>query len=152
FHPAKVSELVEQALSSVADRIKDRKILIEKDVSSDIPLVYVDQKKLQFAVQMVLENAIIYSPEKGTIRILAETIGGYVFLSIRDHGIGISKEDLEHVFSKFFRSKNAMHSHTEGLGIGLYLSRDIMQRHGGSLTAESEGQGMGSTFRFGCER
>jgi signal transduction histidine kinase len=55
---------------------------------------------------------------------------------------------MEHLFSRFFRASNASETHTEGLGIGLFVSRDIMKRHGGDLWAESAGIGKGSTFHM----
>jgi signal transduction histidine kinase len=97
---------------------------------------------------MVIDNAVTYSPEKGVIRITAEQKSGFAFISIKDSGIGIAEEDRRRIFSRFFRGSNAVATHTEGLGIGLYLSRDILERHGGELSAESEGAGKGSTFVF----
>ncbi len=99
-------------------------------------------------MQMVLENAITYSPTGGSISISAEAKRDTLIISVKDSGIGISKEDMARLFSKFFRSSNASRAHTEGLGIGLYLSHDILKRHGGALWAESEGAGKGSTFFF----
>ena len=61
-------------------------------------------------------------------------------------GIGISKKDLPHIFSKFYRGKNARNTDTEGFGVGLYLASSIIKRLGGKIKVFSEGEGMGSTF------
>ncbi|KND48308.1 MAG: Phosphate regulon sensor protein PhoR (SphS) [Parcubacteria bacterium C7867-002] len=143
-----VRDVVGDAVTSAASRIAEKGLVIENTIPQDFPLVHIDRKKIFFAFQMVIDNAITYSPEKGVIKITAQQKNGFAFISIKDSGIGITEIDRRRLFSKFFRGSNAMATHTEGLGIGLYLSRDILQRHGGDLQAESEGAGKGSTFIF----
>jgi len=146
FTAESVSECVKSALDAASGRLLEKKVTTEVHIADDLPKIYVDRKKFQFVVQMIVENAIVYSPSGSKVIIGAEHKGGQIVISIQDFGIGISKEDRSRLFSKFFRSTDAMHAHTEGLGVGLYLSRDIMKRTGGDLTVESEGVGKGSTF------
>jgi signal transduction histidine kinase len=95
---------------------------------------------------MVIDNAITYSPQGSTVTVTAEQTQRSVTISVRDAGMGISEEDMKRLFKKFFRSEEAMRAHTEGLGIGLYLSRTILRKEGGDLWAVSKGRGKGSTF------
>jgi signal transduction histidine kinase len=148
YDPHSLRQLVEEAVKSGDNRIQERNIHVEIDIPPDLPPVLVDRKKILFAVQMVIENAATYSKEGQKVEIEAEQKGDHAILTIRDHGIGIEKDDLGRLFSKFFRGENAVRIHTEGLGIGLYLARDIVRRHGGDLSAVSTGHGQGSTFTF----
>jgi signal transduction histidine kinase len=148
FEPHTLNKLVAESVSAVEARARERKVSIENRLSEALPEVLIDRQKIQFAIQTVIENSLTYSYSEGRIEIGAEVKKGMVVLTIRDYGIGISDEDMPRLFSKFYRGNNALRAHTEGMGIGLYLSRDILQRHGGDLTATSEGPGKGSTFLF----
>jgi hypothetical protein len=111
-------------------------------------LGFVDRKRVQFVMQMIIENAVIYSRQGSRVDVEVEQRKSFIYVSVRDTGIGIAPGDMEHLFSRFFRASNASETHTEGLGIGLFVSRDIMKRHGGDLWAESAGIGKGSTFHM----
>jgi len=105
-----------------------------------------DKDRLQQVVINFLSNAIKYSPEAGTVFIHTEEQNGGIKVSVKDHGIGISAQNLEKVFEKYYRIED--HAiQFQGLGIGLYISYEIIQRHHGKIWAESE-LGKGSTFNF----
>jgi PAS domain S-box-containing protein len=108
--------------------------------------VAVDSDRLEQVVVNLLENAAKYSPNGGEIRVdFASDVDG-VRLSVHDHGIGLPAEELETIFEPFGRAANAAASDLPGLGLGLYISRNIIKRHGGRIWAESPGEGMGSNF------
>lgn len=138
--------IIEDTLAVVANRIRDKHISIQINLPETLPKIFVDRKRMQFAIQTIIENAIIYSKPNGQIILDTESKKNFIILSIRDFGIGISKENLPRIFSKFFRGANAKHAHTEGLGISLYISQDIMRRHSGDLWVESAGLENGTTF------
>jgi signal transduction histidine kinase len=146
YEPYKLQDVVTETIANVEARAHERKVTIVNQVPADLPLVFVDHQKIQFALQTLLENSLTYSYADGKIDIRAEVKKDMVILTVRDYGIGITEQDMPRLFSKFYRGNNALRAHTEGMGIGLYLSRDILQRHGGDLWAESEGMGKGSTF------
>jgi signal transduction histidine kinase len=75
-----------------------------------------------------------------------------VKISVQDSGIGISKQDLPHIFSKFYRGKNARVTDTEGFGVGLYLASSIVKKLGGKITVDSQGQDSGSVFTITLPR
>ena len=105
-----------------------------------------DKDRLQQVVINFLSNAIKYSPEAGTILIHTEEQNGRIKVSVKDHGIGISAQNLEKVFEKYYRIEDHP-IQFQGLGIGLFISYEIIQRHHGKIWAESE-LGKGSTFNF----
>lgn len=148
YTPESLHDVVNEAALSAASRIKEKNIIIENNIPESFPKIQIDRKKILFAFQMIIDNAVTYSPQSGKIIINSEKKGDFAIVSVKDFGIGIAEEDRRRLFSKFFRGSNAIHAHTEGLGIGLYLSLDILRRHGGDLHAESEGTGKGSTFVF----
>ena len=118
------------------------------------PSIYAlfDQSRIRFIVQTFIENAIRYTPEGGTILISLTSKGNNVIFSVKDTGVGIAKDELSLIFSKFYRSKEARQADTEGMGIGLYVSKEIISRHNGKIWAESEGAGKGSVFSFSLEK
>ncbi len=141
-----VGELVNETIKTVNSRVRDHQISIENNVSTDLPSVFIDREKLGIALQTVLENALVYSASGNKVIISALSSKDSVTISVKDFGIGIPPQEMPRIFSKFFRASNALRADTEGLGIGMYLSRDILKRNGGDLWAESEGEGKGSTF------
>lgn len=122
-----------------------KKTLQTKNIKLDTHIVPVqimgDVRTLEQLVTIVLDNAVKYSHQSGTIRISLKTIGDAAMLEIKDWGIGILKEDLGHVFEHFYRSKNARTFHeTSGYGLGLPLAQEIVSVHGGHIKLDSQVQ------------
>jgi PAS domain S-box-containing protein len=110
------------------------------------PLVILgDRGRLAQVLTNLLENAVKYSPQGGAVRITVERRGSEAVIAVADSGIGIPADQQEHLFERFFRARNAPISGFGGLGLGLYICRDIVQRHGGRIWVESEVE-HGSTF------
>lgn len=146
YAPENMIDMLNETLAAVANQIIAKKIRMTLHVAEHLPHVYIDRRRVQFVMQMIIENAVIYSRQGSRVEVGLEQRNTFLYLSVRDTGIGISPADMPHLFSRFFRASNAAETHTEGLGIGLFVSRDIMRRHGGDLWAESAGLGKGSTF------
>ncbi|MBZ4418656.1 PAS domain-containing sensor histidine kinase [Myxococcus sp. RHSTA-1-4] len=108
-------------------------------------LVSGDRGRLAQVLTNLLENALKYSPLGGPVRVTLTHSGGDAVVSVVDSGIGIPKEEQAHLFARFFRARNAPVSGFGGLGLGLYICRDIIERHGGHIWVESE-LGRGSAF------
>lgn len=108
-------------------------------------LVRADALRMEQVLTNLLENAAKYSPTGGEIRVGLASRDGEAVLSVSDEGIGIPKDQLPFVFDRFFRARNAPITQFGGLGLGLHISRTIVERHGGRIWAESE-PGRGSTF------
>ncbi|WP_141334785.1 cell wall metabolism sensor histidine kinase WalK [Paenibacillus sp. tmac-D7] len=110
-----------------------------------------DPDYLHQLLVIVLDNALKYT-HKGSISLRTETDGSYVTIEIADTGIGIKKEDLPHVFDRFYRADKARRRSDGGVGLGLSIAKWIVEAHHGSIRAESnEGQGTVIQMRFPCE-
>jgi signal transduction histidine kinase len=88
-----------------------------------------------------------YTPEGGKVEIDFQTVDGFLEVSIKDSGIGIPEEDRSNIFNRFFRARNAIKVETDGSGLGLYITKRIIEKHGGKVWFESK-VGEGSTFYF----
>jgi len=106
-----------------------------------------DRDKIGSVISNLLSNAIKYSPDNKLIKISSSVENSSVTLAIHDQGMGIKPEDLEKLFERFYRVESNNMQHISGFGIGLYLSSEIIERHGGRIWAESE-LGKGATFFF----
>ena len=106
-----------------------------------------DRDRLEQVLQNLLTNATKYAPDGGTIVVRVEDQECEARVSVTDEGPGIAPDALPHLFGRFFRSESARSSGAEGLGLGLYISRNLVEAHGGRIWAEST-LGQGSTFTF----
>lgn len=107
-----------------------------------------DAEELQTAFVNLLDNAVKYSPDevKISVRIKPSALRNKVDVVIRDSGIGIAPADLKRIFKRFYRVPQGGTKKVKGTGLGLFIVRSIIKRHGGSIRAESKGEGRGSTF------
>jgi signal transduction histidine kinase len=113
----------------------DRKI----DVRIDGPVrIMGDRDHIEQVVGNLVDNAVKYSPEGGPILVRLWREGHEVRCMVEDEGIGIPREQLTQIFDLFFRTREAEARRTPGLGLGLYITRSIVERHGGRIWAESE--------------
>ena len=110
-------------------------------------LVWGDHKRLVQVLANLLNNAAKYTPAGGNIVLQVEALEGYVGLTVRDSGIGMSPELVESAFELFAQAQRTSDRAEGGLGIGLALVRGIVELHGGTVTAHSKGLGLGSEFR-----
>ena len=107
--------------------------------------MFADPGKLSQVCYNILENAIKYTPDGGTITVVLSRMGRDAVLEITDTGVGIPKEDLPHVFDRFYRVDKARSRDTGGTGLGLSIVQQIVRLHAGSVTVQSE-PGKGTTF------
>lgn len=142
-----ISALADEAATSVENQMKIKHITLIKHTAPGM-FAMADPSRIKFIVQTFVENAMHYSPDNATITVLVSRQGNNIICSVKDTGIGISKEELPLLFAKFYRGHSAKLADTEGMGIGLFMSREIISRHKGRIWAESEGQNKGSTFSF----
>jgi PAS domain S-box-containing protein len=128
---------VDKLADSVAERIQIRtnqhNILIQ--FPEDFPTLVGDKNRLEQVFNNLLENAVKYSPEGGDIRISGQLRSKQIIICIQDEGTGISRDDIPHVFDRFYRADDAA-KNTQGAGLGLYLSRAIIEAHNGRIWVE----------------
>jgi signal transduction histidine kinase len=145
--PQDICALASETINSVKYQADNKKIGIKADFPDSL-IVKIDQVRVKFIIQTFVENAISYSPEGSLIEVRIREDQGNVIFSVKDQGIGIPKEEENFIFNQFYRGKKARLTDTEGMGIGLYISKQIIDNHKGKIWAESEGLNKGSTFSF----
>jgi len=145
-----IVEITKKTIDILEEIIQERGIKIEFLVEKKIPKVKVDEEKISFCIQNLIENAIIYNIPKGNVKIILkyDEIKKEVLFSVRDTGIGVLKEEQKKLFTKFFRGSLALKKETVGSGLGLFVAKNIIEAHGGKIWFESEGKEKGSTFYF----
>lgn len=141
----RVSDILTKAIDNVSSRARAKHITINTTVSTDISIAGDEASLVQLLV-ILLDNAIKYSPEESVVSVLAQANGEMVTITIDDHGIGIEKEALEHVFDRFYRADKAR-STNSGYGLGLAIAKHIADLHHGTITLSST-QGKGTKARL----
>ena len=148
LNPLDVSGTITKACMLLQERAAQKSIAIINDsANSAVPRVTADQGRLEQVVVNLLENAIKYTPDGGTVRLHTENDGGYVKVTVADSGIGIPFKDLPRIFERFYRVDEARTREQGGTGLGLAIVKHIVQLHGGALSVTSE-PGKGSVFSF----
>jgi signal transduction histidine kinase len=142
--PVELGPIVEAAIESVQTSIKKKRLVVT--VHSVAAQVTGDSGRLQQVVVNLLTNAIKFSREGGAIEIRLESTPTEAVIVVRDHGQGIVPSVLPHVFDQFWQADQGTARRHGGLGLGLSIARQLVQIHGGRVTAESEGPGLGATF------
>ena len=126
------------------------------DFPEDFPPVAGDERRLNQVLYNLVSNAIKYSPDGGRIELFGRVHADYVTISVRDEGIGIPSHEQHRIFVKFSRLDNALSRKTEGTGLGLFLTKAIVEAHGGSIWFSSNdkkgGGAQGTTFSFSIPR
>lgn len=148
FEKRDLARFADDALEGLFQRGKEKGINLVKNYESGLPEVLLDEKRFRFALQVIVENAINYTKRDGAaeIKLSHDSRIASVLISVKDSGIGITKEELPHLFSKFYRGGLARAADSEGMGIGLYMVKKIVERHNGKIWAESTGPDLGATF------
>ncbi|HET9281983.1 MAG TPA: HAMP domain-containing sensor histidine kinase, partial [Candidatus Angelobacter sp.] len=148
--PVNLYGAVEAALEGTATTVAAAGVTVERRIESGLPAVSADFNGLVQSLQNLIVNAVKYGGDNRWLRIAAEAIKEKgqtkeIILSVEDKGIGISKDEIKHIFEPFYRSPAIAESGIHGTGLGLPLARKIVEAMGGQLTAESE-VGKGSLF------
>lgn len=119
----------------------------EVHLQDNLPYILADEGKLEIVLQNLLANALQYSRPGGEITVEAREIDDTIVISIADEGVGISPEDQEHIFERYYRAETTESRQVKGHGLGLYLCKKLVEAQGGRIWLESE-QGVGSRFSF----
>jgi signal transduction histidine kinase len=139
--PLPLVPLVRELVYTFSQSLPDRVLHFDP---SESPVVFADRARIEQVVTNLLDNALKYSPAGGEVRVELEQSGGEAVLSIADSGIGIPPDLQKRLFQRYFRAPNAKQT-TWGLGLGLFICRDIVERHGGRIWVQSEEE-KGATF------
>lgn len=145
YKATSLRDMVFESLKRFAEITQEKNIKLSIDPMTSLPLIVIDEPKIQFVIDTVIDNALKYTPKNGTISIGAKLTKSDVVITITDSGIGISTHDMRRIFSRFFRSEHAKKMDTEGLGLGLHTARKIIKDHGGNLKLKSAGENKGTS-------
>jgi PAS domain S-box-containing protein len=143
-----LAPIIEAALETVRPSAEAKNLRLQTMLSPRPGSISGDPTRLQQVVWNLLSNAVKFTPAGGTVRIALERIDSQVEISVTDSGIGIKSEFLPHVFERFRQADSSISRQHSGLGLGLAIVKQIVELHGGSVSAVSEGEGLGSTFRI----
>ena len=143
----KMDELVQSVVEELAPQAEKKGVNFKwLNQTPEKMYVRADKEKLRQVVMNLIDNAIKYTP-KGFVEVkLVKTPENMARLAVKDSGIGMDQEEINMIFGKFMRGKKVPRLWTEGVGLGLYVARKILEEHKGNVWAESEGEGKGSTF------
>jgi signal transduction histidine kinase len=143
-HPTDLSGLVESSISSAQAHASRAGLALVNEVSDPL-WAYADPVRVSQVLDNLLSNAIKYSPDGGTVTVRARDRDDWVELAVQDTGMGMTAEDASQVFSRFFRTSGARESSIPGAGLGLSITKAIIESHGGTISCESA-LGIGTTF------
>ena len=145
FNPEKnnLVQVTENCIEEYKIQAEERNVQINMTVEGDLSDILFDRLKMVQALRSIIGNAVKYSNKDGIVKVLLERLGNYAKITVIDNGKGIPQKDQQKLFTRFFRAKNA--DGESGSGLGLYVARNLIARHGGKIEVESV-EGEGSTF------
>lgn len=140
-------EVINPVIDSIGIKLKEKNIKLTVEMPSELPKIYMDKTRINLAVQNLVENAIKYTPNMGKILVGVEVAGELLKVRVKDNGVGVPEKDQVKLFSKFFRATNVVRMQTEGSGLGLFIVKNVIKKHGGDITVSSK-EGIGTEFVF----
>lgn len=127
--------------------IEKKRLVASVDADNEV-YVFADPRRITSVIEVLLENAVNYTPEGGRVRVVVYVKGGHAVYSVRDSGIGVAPKEHKLIFSRFYRTEAARRVDTEGIGLGLAMAKKIIEDYRGKIGVESPGENKGSTFWF----
>jgi CheY-like chemotaxis protein len=140
------SSFIEAAIESLRPAAAAKGVRIQKVMDTGVSSVAGDPARLQQVVWNLLSNAIKFTPKGGRVQVRLERVNSHIEIAVSDTGIGIKAEFLPHVFERFRQADQTTTRQHGGLGLGLAIVRHLVELHGGTVHADSQGEGQGSTF------
>jgi PAS domain S-box-containing protein len=144
--PVSLAEIVKQAIATTAPAADAKNIRLQSVLDPQLPLIAGDPDRLQQVVWNLLANAVKFTPKGGRVQVMLQRVNSHVEIVITDTGRGISADFVPHLFERFRQADSAFSREHGGLGIGLAIVRELVELHGGTVRASSEGTGKGATF------
>ncbi len=138
---------IEAAIEAVHPAAAAKNVRIQKVLDTGVVSVAGDPARLQQVIWNLLSNAIKFTPKGGRVQVRLERINSHIEIAVSDTGAGINLEFLPHVFDRFRQADQTTTRHQGGLGLGLAIVRHLVELHGGTVHAESPGEGQGATFK-----
>jgi len=158
----KIRDILENSLVMIKEKTLKHGINVTTDLDHIPESIHADERKLKQILYNLLSNAVKFTPKDGSICLAAKRIcngdkqiqnvsnseTSYLQISVEDSGIGLKKEDIAKIFQPFEQVENSSSRRFQGTGLGLSLTKSLVELHGGKIWAESEGEGKGSSFHL----
>ena len=145
--PSSIENIVQEAIEGLNSWAQSKSIQLVKKVEPGIPEINVDPNRIIQVLNNLIGNAIKFTPSGGSVTVAASLDSSEVRVSVQDTGIGIPKEQLGHIFDRFYQVGERSFTDISGTGLGLSISRDFVEMHKGKIWVESE-KGEGARFIF----
>lgn len=145
--PIQPAEPVEAALDAVRPAALAKSITLTADIDHAVGYIIADAGRIQQIIWNVVGNAVKFTPRGGRVQLDVKGVDAHVEISVTDTGIGIKREFLPHLFERFSQEDGSIRRSHGGLGLGLAITKHLVELHGGEISAESPGEGRGATFR-----
>jgi signal transduction histidine kinase len=139
--------LLEELHEAMEPLAREKEITLQEKLNAELPPVEADRTKLRRILVNLLSNALKFTPKQGRVEVRAELEDERVRLTVADTGVGIAPEDVERLFDKYEQARSRATRGEKGTGLGLYITRQLVELHGGEIKVQSE-LGRGSTFSF----
>jgi PAS domain S-box-containing protein len=148
LHPQRIdpAPVVDTAVESLRPIAEARSISVSVKADPGIGVIVCDAQRLHQVISNLLGNAIKFTPDGGRVEVALARVGDHARVTVSDTGFGISREFLPHVFERFRQADSGLTRKHGGLGLGLALVRHLVELHGGTVSATSDGEGKGATF------
>lgn len=138
FSQENIKDILELVIENLRKRIDDKNLKFTVKIPSKISKLVMDKEKIELVLQNLLENSIKFTPEYGSISLEIKSDKKYLNIIVQDNGVGIPDKVQKKIFSKFFRGNNVVRIETEGSGLGLFIVKNIIDKHNGKINFESE--------------
>ena len=145
FEPVNIAMVTKEVVEDLDREIKSKNHAVTVLFGTELPMIQADRLRAHDVIENLVSNAVKYTDPGGKITIGADILGGKVHIWVKDNGVGISDDDHDKLFDRFFLADASLIRADGRVGIGLYTSREIVKRHGGEIWFESK-KGAGSTF------
>ncbi|MBT7191832.1 MAG: HAMP domain-containing histidine kinase [Anaerolineae bacterium] len=148
LQPLQLSSVQSSIQKRFGHQFAEKGVSLESQIPSDLPLVQADEHRIIQVLTNLLANALHYTTKGGEVKLSASQFDSEIQVTIRDNGTGIPAEHLENIFTRFYRADKSRARNAGGSGIGLTITKHLVEAHGGKIWAKSDGEGKGSSFIF----
>ena len=145
-----IKDLLRSSLVMIKEKALVHSISLDVDTQRDLDhlKIMVDERKIKQVMFNLLSNATKFTPDGGTINVKGTKEGKELVISVSDTGIGLTSTEQERIFEEFYQTNSTIKNKTPGTGLGLPVTKSIIEMHRGKIWVESEGLGKGSRFTF----
>lgn len=145
--PINLADVVQEEVSQLVETAQSRTLTMAYHKPAHFPVLMLDETKIRQVCMNFMDNAIYYTPAGGHIDVEVKELPKTIEFRVIDNGIGVPKEEQHHLFTKFYRAKNAQRARPDGTGLGLFMAQKVIVAQGGAVIFSSK-EGQGSTFGF----